>query len=103
MSPSSGDSNGNDNGNNEKKDNTNTDASKRWRVKLYELDPQGAWLDRGTGGAALVDNGPESDSSISKYCISVVDEEENCKVILNSPLKMQDIYERQGENIIMWR
>ncbi len=23
--------------------------TKRWRVKLYELDPQGTWLDRGTG------------------------------------------------------
>ena len=55
----------------------------KWRVKLYELDTQGAWVDRGIcdavckfvrsiGGPALIALGENSDSITLKSKIMVM-------------------------------
>jgi hypothetical protein len=66
-----------------------------WRVKLYQLESEGTWIDRGTG---WVSN--RSTDGVPK--IAVISEDEQ-SVILESKIRSEDIYERQGESIIMWR
>ena len=66
-----------------------------WRVKLYQLEPEGAWLDKGTGCAScrVMEGGPKI----------FVTTEDGTGVVLDSKIRSDDIYERQGESIIMWR
>lgn len=66
-----------------------------WRVKLYQLDSAGAWLDRGTGSVSC--STAESDS----YLILV--DEDDGSILLQSKIAFDDRYERQNENIIIWR
>ena len=69
------------------------------RVKIYCLEEAdtgpGLWVDRGTGFVG-----------VERGCITVRDEpvgESHSPAILSSRIRMEDIYERQGESIIMWR
>jgi len=62
------------------------------RVKLYMLEPNGAWVDLGVGFA-----------SVSEGAIVVVSEDAQSGTLLTSKIVVDDVYERQGESIIMWR
>ena len=66
-----------------------------WRVKLYQLETGGAWLDQGTGSATYrnSEGGP----------MIVVMNMDNTEALLESKIKSEDVYEKQGESIIMWR
>lgn len=72
-------------------------TSPGWRVKLYELEPDGAWLDQGTGNVQC-----KFDPEIGGPAIIAMSEDSS-EVILRSKIQFEDIYERQGESIIMWR
>jgi len=60
------------------------------RVKVYHLNAEGAWEDQGTGFA-----------SIHEKCVYCHAEEGN-QLILEAPISLDDIYQRQGETIISW-
>jgi len=78
-----------------------------WRVKLYELEPAskgGSWLERGTGYVSMVLAPQISASSQSRdenYIqlqmpnLLVLDEVE-MRILLTSPIKYNNSYERQG-------
>ena len=65
-----------------------------WRVKLYQLETEGAWLDTGTGSVSCrnVEGGPKI----------VVGSEDGITVILESKIRSDDIYVGQTESISMW-
>lgn len=72
--------------------------SNSWRVKLYELEVEGTWRDLGTGIVTI-----QNSSNLGAPAILIKDENE-LKLILQSKVSPnKDIYERQNENIIMWR
>ena len=88
-------------------------TSEKWRVKLYELDAKGSWIDRGTGFCSSVTSvtsvtsvkSQGKDSGTFKRRVSchiIVEDEESGDVLLRSLIR-PDVYERQGGNIIMWR
>jgi protein phosphatase-4 regulatory subunit 3 len=65
------------------------------RVKVYQLNHEGAWEDQGTGYAAL----------INRYIVVYAEEEEKPStsvVILEAPVVADDVYQRQGDTIISW-
>jgi len=65
------------------------------RVKVYQLNHEGAWEDQGTGYAAL----------INRYIVVYAEEEEKPStsvVILEAPVVGDDVYQRQGDTIISW-
>lgn len=66
-----------------------------WRVKYYELEEGGFWNDRGTGFASI---------SPSQHIVVVSEETRSKeKPLLESLIRLDITYERQGDNIIMWR
>lgn len=71
-----------------------------WRVKLYQLESEGAgaWQDQGTGNVSCK-------SVLSGPAIVVMNESEDEEFapLLQSKIQIEDVYERQGESIIMWR
>jgi protein phosphatase 4 regulatory subunit 3 len=71
-----------------------------WRVKLYQLESEGAgaWQDQGTGNVICK-------SVLSGPAIVVMNESEDEEYapLLQSKIQIEDVYERQGESIIMWR
>ena len=86
-----------------------------WRVKLYELEAEGAWVDKGTGYAAC-----RILSGVNAPGLVVTNEEKPHDVLLRSRIRFDENYELQGgelmslfceyfvlicctENIIMWR
>jgi len=66
-----------------------------WRVKLYQLEAEGVWQDLGTGDVCC--------SSEEGYPMVVVWHEDKQRTLLKSKVQSDDIYERQGESIILWR
>ncbi|CAM9143781.1 unnamed protein product, partial [Phaeothamnion confervicola] len=68
-----------------------------WRVKVYELNSEGQWDDKGTGhiqcrvvealGGPALCVSSEADDSRQLVCSRVID---------------GDVYQRQGDNIITW-
>lgn len=98
-----------------------------FRVKLYALTTEGSWKDRGTGtiecayvpslGApALVVTEDGDDSSMNNDHTHPIDENKSIEesttpssdhkkpnILIQSKIQCEDIYERQGESIIMWR
>jgi len=65
-----------------------------WRVKVYRLNEEGQWDDRGTG-RARVTSGPA--------CVRVEREEDRSVVLVRSPVcASSEAYQKQGENIITW-
>lgn len=75
---------------------TKSEESVGWRVKLYQLETEGAWQDQGTGNVICQNNedGPK---------IVVFNDEKSSDILMESKIRSEDIYERQGESIIMWR
>ncbi|XP_048636035.1 serine/threonine-protein phosphatase 4 regulatory subunit 3 isoform X2 [Brassica napus] len=67
------------------------------RVKVYHLNEDGKWDDRGTGHVSI-DYGERSE----ELSLCVVDEEDN-ETLLVHPINTDDIYRKQEDTIISWR
>jgi len=73
-------------------------APLHWRIKLYELEDEGSWIDKGTGFVHCKVVGELGGPAL------VIRSEENDGVIFfQSKVQEDDVYEIQGDNIIMWR
>ena len=72
-------------------------ATMRWRVKLYELEFQGNWLDQGTGYVCC-----QHVQNLGCHALVVFDEKIK-SVLLESPITADGLYEMQGSSIVMWR
>eukprot|EP00123_Amoebidium_parasiticum_P010604 comp20210_c0_seq1/m.25128 comp20210_c0_seq1/g.25128 ORF comp20210_c0_seq1/g.25128 comp20210_c0_seq1/m.25128 type:complete len:124 (-) comp20210_c0_seq1:2160-2531(-) len=69
----------------------------RFRVKVYELDKDCQWLDRGCGHVALVNMQLHGGRTI------VVRSEEDGTALLESKLQCdEDVYKRQHDTLIVW-
>ncbi|KAI8800995.1 component of IIS longevity pathway SMK-1-domain-containing protein [Cladochytrium replicatum] len=71
-------------------------APARNRVKVYELNDEGSWADKGTGQVQCIYVQPKD-----AYCL-VVRSEDDGSVILNSKIRKEDVYQRQQETLIVW-
>ncbi|KAI8807911.1 component of IIS longevity pathway SMK-1-domain-containing protein [Cladochytrium replicatum] len=71
-------------------------APVRNRVKVYELNDEGSWADKGTGQVQCIYVQPKD-----AYCL-VVRSEDDGSVILNSKIRKEDVYQRQQETLIVW-
>mmetsp|Transcript_41571 Transcript_41571/g.69143 ORF Transcript_41571/g.69143 Transcript_41571/m.69143 type:complete len:821 (-) Transcript_41571:191-2653(-) len=72
------------------------DAS-RHRAKVYCLNENGQWDDRGTGHAA-VQYSPAEEAAF----VVVLSEDDGSSALLNARVHMEDIYQRQQETIVSW-
>ncbi len=74
-----------------------------WRVKLYQLESEGAgaWLDQGTGN--VICKSVVHAAGPPRPAIVIESEDESQPPLLQSKIQTDDVYERQGESIIMWR
>jgi len=71
-----------------------------WRVKVYRLDAEGKWLDEGTGMVQCI-----FVESLNNHALQVISDSENDppgKVILESGILSEDVYQLQGKMIITW-
>ena len=91
----------------------NTSNVQGWRVKLYELEPPakgGSWVDRGTGYVRVVNSSAQFDSAgvytettyEAQASLLVLDETTVENILVNSPIKYNDAYERQGGMLTMF-
>ena len=71
----------------------NTSNNINMRVKLYQLESEGSWLDRGTGHVIC-----KYVSSIEAPALIMYNEDDIDNVIIQSRIQLEDIYERQGGN-----
>jgi hypothetical protein len=62
-----------------------------WRVKLYELEQSGTWVDHGIGFAYI-----QLLSTFSGPALSVVSESNHDQHLLQSKIQSEDLYEKQG-------
>ena len=69
-----------------------------WRIKLYELETTGAWLDKGTGYVTC-----KQIEELGGPALQIVSEDAPGLVFFRSKIQSEDVYELQGENIIIWR
>ena len=81
-----------------------------YRVKLYVLQSDGAgyWQDQGTGNVVChIPVLGEREPAIIVYTETPADDStgtpSTTNVLLRSKIQADDVYERQGESIIMWR
>ncbi|KAF3608415.1 hypothetical protein DY000_02051282 [Brassica cretica] len=77
------------------KSQSNSDSLQR--VKVYHLNEDGKWDDRGTGHVSI--DYVERSEELS---LCVVDEEDN-ETLLVHPINTEDIYRKQEDTIISWR
>mmetsp|Transcript_29119 Transcript_29119/g.79506 ORF Transcript_29119/g.79506 Transcript_29119/m.79506 type:complete len:870 (+) Transcript_29119:94-2703(+) len=71
--------------------------SARHRAKVYCLNANGNWDDRGTGHAA-VQYSPAEQAAF----VVVISEDEGHQTLLQARVHMEDIYQRQQETIVSW-
>jgi len=71
------------------------------RVKLYMCDNEGQWTDMGTGHVAIVKAAGGTYNIVMRSEFTA-DPSGTPTVVLNTPLSMNDIYQQQGENLIVW-
>lgn len=62
-----------------------------WRVKLYELEHTGTWVDHGIGHATV-----EMVNDLNGPALCVASESEQGKYLMRSKIQSEDLYERQG-------
>lgn len=81
-----------------------------WRVKLYQLEAGGVWIDKGTGFVSCLHthtimSGKNENTTrpVPVTASLFVKREEDLSILLQSTIQYEDAYERQGESIIMWR
>mmetsp|Transcript_1993 Transcript_1993/g.4049 ORF Transcript_1993/g.4049 Transcript_1993/m.4049 type:complete len:139 (-) Transcript_1993:208-624(-) len=68
-----------------------------WRVKLYELNDDGQWDDRGTGSISV-----QHLEALGAMGVQVAAEESGTPLLQSRILEDRDAYSLQGENIITW-
>jgi hypothetical protein len=83
-------------------------AAAVWRVKLYVLNDEGEWVDKGTGSVSLKmkNRPPNTDGwkeAGTRVMLQVVTESQNQETILYTAVSPHFNYERQGDNIITWK
>ncbi|KAJ3396991.1 Platinum sensitivity protein [Lobulomyces angularis] len=66
-----------------------------YRVKLYKLDQNGAWDDKGTGYVCITEHENLNTIQVSK-------EQDSSNLLLNVKLIDDDVYQRQQETLIVW-
>jgi hypothetical protein len=76
----------------------NTNMRGGWRVKLYELEQSGTWVDHGIGFAYI-----QLVSSFNGPALCVISESNQDHYLLESKIQSEDLYEKQGETIILWK
>ncbi|CAM9862227.1 unnamed protein product, partial [Chrysoparadoxa australica] len=83
-----------------------------WRVKLYQLNHEGQWDDKGTVSAVFMSRygqlsdvvaSPGTYQSLGGTALCVASEENpDAPHLLESKVEEHDVYQRQGDNIITW-
>ncbi|GAX85578.1 hypothetical protein CEUSTIGMA_g12993.t1 [Chlamydomonas eustigma] len=69
-----------------------------WRAKVYKLNGEGSWIDRGTGMICC-----DWLEQAGSHGLVVISEEEENKTLLVHKISKEDIYQRSGEStIINW-
>lgn len=66
-------------------------SSDGWRVKLYELEQSGTWVDLGVGYVVV-----QVVIELGGPALCVVSEAERDKYLLVSKIQSEDLYEKQG-------
>eukprot|EP01033_Poteriospumella_lacustris_P009683 gene9683-6929_t len=74
------------------------ESSHGWRVKLYELESTGNWIDLGVGHVQV-----QNVTELGGPALCIASEAERGKYILVSKIQSEDLYEKQGETIILWK
>ncbi|KAI9183762.1 component of IIS longevity pathway SMK-1-domain-containing protein [Polychytrium aggregatum] len=69
----------------------------RKRVKVYQLDTEGQWIDKGTGHVACV-----LDQELHGMCFQVKSEEDASVVLLSRISPDSGVYQRQQDTLIVW-
>ncbi|CAN8269587.1 unnamed protein product [Cochlearia groenlandica] len=77
------------------KSQSNTNSMQR--VKVYHLNEDGRWDDRGTGHVSI-----DYVERSEELTLCVIDEEDN-ETLLVHPINPEDIYRKQEDTIISWR
>lgn len=62
-----------------------------WRVKLYELESTGNWIDLGVGHVQV-----QNVTELGGPALCIASEAERGKYILVSKIQSEDLYEKQG-------
>ena len=70
-------------------------VSSGWRVKLYELETTGNWIDLGVGYVVV-----QIVTELGGPALCIVSEQEKDKYILVSKIQSEDLYEKQGGNVV---
>jgi hypothetical protein len=86
--------------------------SEGWRVKLYRLNSDGSWDDCGTGRIVCLYKTSNSGSGgstqdqlyrcLGEPTLFMQSETTPSRVLLRTKILLQDVYQRQGDNIITW-
>lgn len=66
-------------------------APQHWRIKLYELEEQGAWIDKGTGFVHV-----KVVSELGGPALVIRSEENDGVIFFQSKVQTDDVYEIQG-------
>ncbi|KAJ1562283.1 Platinum sensitivity protein [Nowakowskiella sp. JEL0078] len=74
-----------------------SEALSRVRVKVYELDDDGRWFERGDGCVSC--ENAEVNESMS---LVVRSQSDDSTVILNSKVRKEEVYHRQQDTLIVW-
>ena len=75
------------------------DAATKWRVKLYQLNGNLQWEERGVGHVSCAFN-----EHTRRMCIHV-DEEDTTEVLLDTPIlppAAEEVYKKQQDTLLMW-
>ncbi|CAF2373765.1 unnamed protein product [Brassica napus] len=78
-------------------DKPQSNSNSMQRVKVYHLNEDGKWDDRGTGHVSI--DYVERSEELS---LCVIDEDDN-ETLLVHPINTEDIYRKQEDTIISWR
>jgi hypothetical protein len=65
-------------------------SNQGWRVKLYELESTGTWVDQGIGYAFV------QASNVEAPALCVISEMNSQLYLLQSKIQSDDLYEKQG-------
>jgi hypothetical protein len=70
-------------------------APHHWRIKLYELEEQGAWIDKGTGfvNSKVV-------AELGGPALVIRSEENDGVIFFQSKIQVDDVYEVQGGELL---
>jgi len=72
-------------------------STSRWRVKMYHLNDDGQWSDKGTGFCSC-----SYVEQLSGFGICI-ESEENDRYFARFKVVEADVYQRQGDTIITWK